>query len=139
VGAEYVRKVYWLDRAGLDGPRKAALVCIAFHANHQTRRCTLKYRTIAQETGVSVRAIERAVPWLEANGYVATGSRFRRKNGTLGAHTFRLLPPATEAVGPPASEAGNLPTEGRRSNPRLEPTASSSTPTAEDEEAGNNP
>ncbi|HLM08933.1 MAG TPA: helix-turn-helix domain-containing protein [Thermoleophilaceae bacterium] len=117
--------------AGLGGSRKAVLVCVAFHANHGTGRCSLRYATIADECGVGVRVVERAVPWLEANGYIIRGERKHRKNGTFGAYTFTLPPAAISAAGTPAISAGNLPPDWRRINQKAEPTASSSTRTTE--------
>ena len=96
VGAALVRAVYALrendGHAGLGGARKGVLACIAFHTNHHDGRCSLKYGTIAQELGVSVSAVAKAVKWLEASGYIARGKRQRRKDGTLGAYTFTLRP-----------------------------------------------
>jgi hypothetical protein len=138
VGVEFVRRVYWLRDAGLGGSRKAVLANVAHHAGHKNRKCRLKYATIAAELGVSVRVVGSAVPWLDANGYIARGERTRRKDGTLGAFTFTLLPPAISAAGPPADTAENHRQILPRSNQLQEPTASSSTPpeTAEGEEAG---
>ena len=140
VGMRHVQQVYALrkdDHPGLLGSRKSVLGNIAFHCNHKTARCSLRYRTIGDELGVGVRVVERAVPWLAKNGYVALGKRNRRADGTLGAYTFTLLPPARLAAGPPAKLADNLPPNRRRNNQLLEPTASSSTKrrTAEGEEA----
>jgi Helix-turn-helix domain len=118
VGAEFVRKVYGLRQEdghpGLGGARKAVLACIAFHSNHRTARCSLKYGTIAAELGVSVSSVDKAVKWLEAGGYLTREKRHRRVDGTLGAYTFRLQPPGNIPAGPPGNTAGNHPELFRR-------------------------
>ena len=89
MGAEFVRRVYPLRQDGLARSRKAVLVCIAFHLNHETGQCSLKFATIAAELGVSVSGVEKAVKWLVAAGYIAA-ERNRRADGTLAAYVFTL-------------------------------------------------
>jgi len=142
VGAEGVRTVYALRQSdghpGLGGARKSVLACLAFHANHKSGKCQLKYGTVAEELGVSVSSVDKAVKWLEAEGYITRGGRTRRKDGTLGSYSFTVLPPGTIPAGPPGISAENHPEYFRRKNHKDEPTASSSTNgrTAEGEEAG---
>ena len=139
MGMEHVRKVYWLRDAELKGLKKAVLVSIAFHAGHESLKCRLKYETIAGEIGAGLRTVEKYVPELEKDGYIARGKRTRRQNGTHGTFEWlTLLPPAISATGPPAESADDHPRNLRRSNPLHEPTTSSSTQTetTEGEEAG---
>ena len=138
MGAEGVRTVYALSRPGLGGARKSVLACLAFHANHKSGWCELKYGTVAEELGVSVSSVDKALKWLEAEGYITRGSRRRRNDGTLGSYSFTVLPPGTIPAGPPGNSAENHPEIFRRKNQIQEPTASSLTNgrTAEGEEAG---
>src|ERR687898_3126700 len=108
MGMEHVRKVYWLRDAELKGLKKAVLVSIAFHAGHESLKCRLKYETIAGEIGAGLRTVEKYVPELEKDGYIARGKRTRRQNGTHGTFEWlTLLPPAISATGPPAESANN--------------------------------
>jgi hypothetical protein len=60
-----IRSVLAQEDAGLKGSRKHVLTVMAFHANHETGKCKLRFDTLEQECGLKSTALSDALKWLQ--------------------------------------------------------------------------
>lgn len=75
----------------LPGTQLLVLLAIAKHVGKGTDTCTPGHRHLAYEAGVSVSSVERAVPALEAAGWIKTEHRGRQKGGGRSSDRYWLM------------------------------------------------
>lgn len=108
----------WVDEAITDGHEMRVYVrLVRKYANARTRECYPSQQTLAEELGIGLRTVQRAIAGLIEHGALIVASRQRRPDGSLGRNRYWLpmdqprkpagqVQPPRQAHGPAAPPGG---------------------------------